>query len=68
MRTVVTGASGQFGSKLSELLLARFPPSELILVTRRPERLEAFARRGAEVRRGDFDRPERLREAFAGGE
>jgi len=44
------------------------PPSELILVTRRPESLADFAARGARVRVGDFDRVETLREAFAGGE
>jgi NAD(P)H dehydrogenase (quinone) len=68
MRIVVTGASGQYGRKLTELLLARVSPSELILVTRRPEQLRAAAERGVEVRYGDFDRPERLHEAFTGGE
>lgn len=68
MRIVVTGASGQYGRKLTELLLARVAPSELILVTRRPERLKASAERGVEVRYGDFDHPERLPAAFAGGD
>ena len=68
MRIVVTGASGHYGRRLTELLLARVRPSDLILVTRRPERLRAAADRGVEVRYGDFDRPERLPEAFKGGE
>lgn len=67
MRIVVTGASGQYGRKLTELLLARVSPAELILVTRRPERLAA-AERGVQVRYGDFDRPEGLRESFSGGD
>lgn len=68
MRIVVTGASGQYGRKLTDLLLERVSPADLILVTRKPERLRSAAERGAEVRYGDFDRPERLRDAFAGGE
>lgn len=68
MRIVITGASGQYGRKLTELLLTRVPPAELILVTRRPDRLRASAERGIEVRYGDFDRPEGLPEAFAGGD
>ncbi len=68
MRLVVTGASGNYGRKLTELLLARVPAGDLILVTRRPERLREAADRGAEVRRGDFDRPAELRDAFAGGD
>ncbi len=68
MRIVVTGASGSYGRKLTELLLARVPPADLILVTRRPERLRGIAERGAEIRHGDFDHPEALREAFAGAD
>ncbi|MGH8219928.1 MAG: NAD(P)H-binding protein [Steroidobacteraceae bacterium] len=68
MRIAITGASGQYGRKLTELLLARVSPSDLILVTRRPERLRPSSERGIEVRYGDFDRPERMREAFAGVE
>ena len=68
MPIIVTGASGQFGRQTAELLAERLPPSELILVTRDPDRLSAFAARGADVRRGDFDDPEGLAEAFAGGE
>src|SRR5690348_15324434 len=68
MRIAVTGASGQYGAQLTELLLARVRPSDLILVTRRPERLKAAAERGVEVRHGDFDRPEPLPQALAGSE
>jgi NAD(P)H dehydrogenase (quinone) len=68
MRIVVTGASGAFGRKLTELLLQRVRPADLILVTRRPEKLREAAARGAEVRRGDFDQPQQLAEAFVGGD
>ncbi len=68
MAVVVTGASGQFGRAAAELLLQRLDPSELILATRNPERLKAFADRGAQVRRADFDEDAGLAEALAGAD
>jgi NAD(P)H dehydrogenase (quinone) len=68
MKVIVTGASGQLGRLVAEHLLDRLSPSEVILVSRRPHALADFADRGVEVRRGDFDEPDSLREAFAGGE
>ncbi len=49
-------------------LLGRVPASELILVSRSPDSLEDFARRGATIRYGDFERPDSLPTAFAGGQ
>jgi NAD(P)H dehydrogenase (quinone) len=68
--TVITGASGQLGRRVVELLLDEhgIAPADLILVTRSPDRLSAFAERGATVRVGDFDDPEGLPAAFADGE
>ena len=68
MSIVITGASGQLGRLSAELVLDRMPASEVILTTRRPEALSDLAERGARVRLADFDRPETLAEAFAGGE
>jgi NAD(P)H dehydrogenase (quinone) len=68
MSTVITGASGAFGRMVTELLLESTPPSELILVTRKPEALAHLAARGAQVRYGDFDDGDSLATAFAGGE
>jgi NAD(P)H dehydrogenase (quinone) len=65
---IVTGASGQLGGLVAEELLERVPASELVLVTRHPDSLDHFAERGVTVRRGDFDDPDALAEAFAGGE
>jgi NAD(P)H dehydrogenase (quinone) len=53
---------------VTELLLEKTPPSELILVTRKPESLAHLAARGAQVRYGDFDNGDSLAAAFAGGE
>jgi NAD(P)H dehydrogenase (quinone) len=68
MSIVITGASGQLGRLIAELVLDRMRGSEVILTTRRPEALSDLAKRGARVRQADFDRPETLAEAFAGGE
>jgi NAD(P)H dehydrogenase (quinone) len=65
---VITGASGHLGRRVAELVLERAPASEVVLTTRSPETLSDLAARGAEVRAADFDRPETLAEAFAGGE
>lgn len=66
MKILVTGASGQFGRRAAELLLEILEPNELVLVSRRPDSLADFARRGVEIRAGDFDRPDTLATAFAG--
>ncbi|MBC2777081.1 SDR family oxidoreductase [Parasphingopyxis marina] len=68
MKIVITGASGQYGRAAVEKLLAKVAAEELILITRTPAKLADLAKRGADVRRGDFDEPESLRSAFAGGE
>lgn len=67
MRLVVTGASGQLGRLVVTALLDRVPASELILVSRSPGSLAAFAELGATVRYGDFEQPEHLSTAFDGG-
>jgi NAD(P)H dehydrogenase (quinone) len=70
MSTVITGASGHLGRRVVELLLDEhgIAASDLILVTRSPDRLSDLAGRGATVRAGDFDDPQGLPAAFAGGE
>ena len=68
MSVIVTGASGQLGRLVAQELLDRLSPDELILVTRRPHSLADLEERGVEVRRGDFDEPESLVDAFAGGD
>src|SRR5919109_3013229 len=68
MIIVITGASGRLGRLTAEAVLETIEPSDLVLVTRTPEGLADLAARGADVRAGDFDRPETLPAAFAGGE
>jgi len=64
---IVCGASGAFGRATAEALMARTDPSGLILTTRTPAKLADLAAKGAQVRFADFDKPETLVSAFAGG-
>ncbi|HTE59583.1 MAG TPA: NAD(P)H-binding protein [Solirubrobacteraceae bacterium] len=68
MTVVVTGASGHLGRLVTEELLERIPPSQLVLVTRHPDAIADLGDRGATIRRGDFDDPASLVPAFEGGE
>lgn len=68
MKIALTGASGQYGRAAVARLLERVPAEDLILMTRRPEKLAEFAALGADVRRGDFDDPASLTPAFRGAD
>jgi NAD(P)H dehydrogenase (quinone) len=68
MKIVVTGASGQYGRSAVERLLERHPAQDLILITRRPEKLAPLAALGADVRYGDYDDPASLAAAFRDGD
>ena len=68
-RIIVSGASGQIGGRVVDELLARgVQPTDLILVSRTPERLERYAELGASTRFGDFLQPESLETAYEGGD
>lgn len=64
----VTGASGQLGRRVADLLLEQLDPSQVVLLTRTPGALAAYADRGAVVRPADFDEPGALVDAFAGAD
>lgn len=66
MKLLVTGATGQLGSKVVEKLLQSVPASELAVSVRHPEKAEGLRARGVDVRHGDFDHPATLDQAFAG--
>jgi NAD(P)H dehydrogenase (quinone) len=71
MKIVITGASGRTSRKIIDNLLARgVPASDLILVSRSPERddVAAYGAQGASLRYGDFTDLASLPQAFAGGE
>ncbi len=62
---LITGASGQLGRRVLELLLDA-GAGKLIATTRNPEKLAELARRGVVVRKADFDDAASLPAAFAG--
>ncbi|MFD6440871.1 SDR family oxidoreductase [Peribacillus sp. NPDC060186] len=66
MKILVTGATGELGSKVVETLLKTVPASQLAVSVRNPEKAEGLRARGVEVRHGDFDKPETLDSAFSG--
>lgn len=69
MKIAITGASGQFGRRATQLLIeGGVAPSDLILITRSPESLAEAVEQGCVVRRGDFDDRDSLVEALAGAE
>lgn len=62
---LVTGASGNLGRRVLEILLEQ-GVGPLVATTRTPERLAALAARGVDVRHADFDDEASLPRAFAG--
>jgi NAD(P)H dehydrogenase (quinone) len=67
-KIIVSGASGQLGKRVVTGLLAKgVPAGSLILVSRSTDALDSFAKQGAVVRYGDFEKRESLAAAFAGG-
>lgn len=65
MKILVTGATGNLGSKVAASLLKTVPASDLAVSVRNPEKAEELRAQGVEVRQGDFDYPETLDKAFA---
>lgn len=65
-KIVITGASGNYGRGVTDRLIAMGRAPDLILITRRPDRLAERAAQGCTVRYGDFDKPETLAAAVQG--
>lgn len=54
-KLLVTGASGHLGRLVLDKLLLTQPAASLIAVTRDTSKLEEYAKRGVDVRKGSFD-------------
>lgn len=67
-RIVITGASGNYGRGVTDRLIAQGRAADLILITRKPEKLADRAAQGCTVRYGDFDKPETLAAAVQGAD
>ncbi|MET9119474.1 NAD(P)H-binding protein [Streptomyces longwoodensis] len=63
---VITGATGQLGSRIVLRLLTRVPAEQVVACVRDPERAAGLLAEGVDVRRGDFTDPASLAEAFKG--
>lgn len=57
-------ASGGLATSIVAHLLKLIPATQLVLITRYPDKLAALSRAGVTVRRGDYDDPESLNRAF----
>jgi NAD(P)H dehydrogenase (quinone) len=66
MTIAITGASGTMGRLVAEAVLAAADPSDVVVISRNPSKLDDFAQRGAQTRHGDFNDRGTLPAAFAG--
>lgn len=63
---IVTGATGQLGRAIVEALVRRVPASGVAVSVREPEQASSLVALGVRVRRGNFDDPASLADAFEG--
>jgi len=67
-KILITGASGQYGTGVTDRLIAQGRAQDLILLTRTPAKLAHRQAQGCTVRYGDFDAPESLIPAAQGAD
>ncbi len=68
MRLLITGATGGFAGTALKRLLTKLPAKDLILMSRKPEKLAAYAKLGCEVRYGDYEEPDSIEAAAQGAD
>jgi len=62
----ITGANGQLGRLVINQLLEKVPAAQIVAVARNPETAADLRALGVNVRKGDYDDPTSLKEAFKG--
>ena len=65
---IITGATGHLGGAVVENLLGRVPAERIGVSVRDPGKARSLADRGVRVRRGNYDDPASLAEAFEGAD
>ena len=66
MKILVTGATGNLGSKIVEHLLAKKTNEDIVVSVRNVEKANHLVKQGVEVRHGNFDDAASLDKAFEG--
>lgn len=64
----ITGASGGLGRRVAELVLEQADPTQVLLLTRTPDRLKDLARRGVRIEKASFKNPTGLKQVLVGVE
>ncbi|MEH0862401.1 SDR family oxidoreductase [Halobacteriovorax sp. DPLXC-1] len=65
----LTGASGQLGQLVIKNLLDKgVKPKSIVAIARSTDKLDEFAKKGVQVRYGDYEKPDSLRSALEGVE
>jgi NAD(P)H dehydrogenase (quinone) len=67
-RIAISGASGDLGRRVGEILLGKMDPRDLTLVTRHPQNRADAAARGVRVVPGNYRDPDSLEKAYAGSD
>jgi NAD(P)H dehydrogenase (quinone) len=65
---VVSAATGEFGRLVVDQLLNRVPASDVAVAVRHMHKAADLADRGVQVRYGDYDEPDSLRDSFDGAD
>lgn len=66
MKKLITGVTGNFGALALDHALTHLAASDIAVSTRHPEKADAIAAKGVDVRKGDFDDQALMEQAFAG--
>ena len=67
-KIIITGVDGNFGGFAARSIMNKVPKDKLIFTAPNEKALEEFDAEGIDARYADFNNPEQLKEAFAGGE
>lgn len=66
MKIAITGATGQLGTLVINILLNKIPASDLIALVRDTSKAQSFKEQGIEVRHFDYDQADTLSAALLG--